>query len=310
MPMARFFFRRALHAILVIAGVACLTFFVLRLVPGDPARMILPPGTAEESVQLVRKQLGTDQPLPAQFERFIGDLARGDLGISFRYRQPVLAIVLRAYPATLALAAAMLTALVVSIPLGILAALRRGGLLDRMVLVLSVAGQSLPNFWVGVMLVLLFAVDRPWFPAIGMDGWRSFMLPTVTLALVLIAVLIRTLRQSMIEALGEDYVRTARAKGLASWRVVLVHAFKNALLPFVTVAGLQVGFILGGAFVVELIFNWPGVGRLALEAIQARDFPLVQGVVILVAAAFILANLLVDLIYAGLNPRVRLGSEP
>jgi peptide/nickel transport system permease protein len=223
----------------------------------------------------------------------------------------VLVIVLRAYPATLALAAAaMLTALVVSIPLGILAALRRGGLLDRMVLVLSVAGQSLPNFWVGVMLVLLFAVDRPWFPAIGMDGWRSFVLPTATLALVLVAVLIRTLRQSMIEALGEDYVRTARAKGLASWRIVLVHAFKNALLPFVTVAGLQVGFILGGAFVVELIFNWPGVGRLALEAIQARDFPLVQGVVILVAAAFILANLLVDLIYAGLNPRVRLGSEP
>lgn len=309
--MARFLLRRALHAILVIAGVTCLTFFVLRLVPGDPARVILPPGTAEESVQLVRQQLGTDQPLPVQFERFIGDLARGDLGISFRYRQPVLAIVLRAYPATLALAAAaMLTALVVSIPLGILAALRRGGLLDRMVLILSVAGQSLPNFWVGVMLVLLFAVDRPWFPAIGMDGWRSFVLPTVTLALVLVAVLIRTLRQSMIEALGGDYVRTARAKGLASWRIVLVHAFKNALLPFVTVAGLQVGLILGGAFVVELIFNWPGVGRLALEAIQARDFPLVQGVVILVAAAFILVNLLVDLIYAGLNPRVRLGSEP
>jgi ABC-type dipeptide/oligopeptide/nickel transport system permease component len=308
--MARFLLRRALHAILVIAGVACLTFFVLRLVPGDPARMILPPGTAEESVQLVRTQLGTDQPLPVQFERFIEDLARGDLGFSFRYRQPVLAIVLRAYPATLALAAAaMLTALVVSIPLGILAALRRGGLLDRMVLVLSVGGQSLPNFWVGVMLVLLFAVDRPWFPAIGMDGWRSFVLPTATLALVLVAVLIRTLRQSMIEALGEDYVRTARAKGLASWRVVFVHAFKNALPPFVTVAGLQVGFILGGAFVVELIFNWPGVGRLALEAIQARDFPLVQGVVILVAAAFILANLLVDLIYAGLNPRVRLGWE-
>jgi peptide/nickel transport system permease protein len=308
--MARFLLRRVLQAILVIGGVTCLTFFVLRLVPGDPARMILPPGTAEESVQLVREQLGTDQPLHVQFRRFVANLLRGDLGVSFRHRQPVLAIVLEAYPATLALAAAaMSTAILISIPLGIFAALRRGGLVDRTVLLISVAGQSLPNFWVGVMLVLLFAVDRPWFPAIGMDGWRSFVLPTATLAFVLIAVLIRTLRQSMIEALNEDYVRTARAKGLASWRIVLVHAFKNASLPFVTVAGLQVGSLLAGAFVVELIFNWPGVGRLALEAIQARDFPLLQGVVILVAAAFILANLFVDLIYAALNPRVRFGDE-
>jgi peptide/nickel transport system permease protein len=305
-----FVLQRLLQALLVVFGVACVTFLVLRLVPGDPARLMLPPGTGEDVVAGLREQLGTDQPLPVQFVRFLGGLLHGDLGDSFRQGRPVLDLVVEAFPATLALAATtMLLAVGVAVPLGILAAARSGRLLDRLVLALSLGGQSLPSFWIGVMLVLLFSVQRQWFPAIGNTGPASYVLPTITLAAVLIAQLVRTVRQGMLEALQEDYVRTARAKGVPAHRILLLHAFKNAAIPLVTVLGLQVGFVLGGAFVVELIFNWPGVGLLALEAIKTRDFPVVQGVVIVVATVFVCVNLLVDVAYAFLNPRVRLGAE-
>jgi peptide/nickel transport system permease protein len=299
-----------LQSAFVIFGVACVTFLVLRLVPGDPARLMVPPGTSEKVVDSLRKELGTDQPLIVQFGRFLGGLLQGDLGESFRQGRPVLELVLDALPATLALASTtMLTAVLVAVPLGIAAAYRSGGILDRVILIFSLAGQSVPNFWLGVMLVLVFAIRLQWFPAIGMGGPRSIVLPTLTLALILIAILVRTVRQSMLEALNEDYVRTARAKGMPETKVVLVHALKNAAIPLVTILGLQVGFVLGGAFVVELIFDWPGVGLLALEAIRTRDFPVVQGVVILVAAVFTFANLAVDIAYAYLNPRVRMGGE-
>jgi len=299
-----------LQSAFVIFGVACVTFLVLRLVPGDPARLMVPPGTSEKVVDSLRKELGTDQPLIVQFGRFLGGLLQGDLGQSFRQGRPVLELVLDALPATLALASTtMLTAVLVAVPLGIAAAYRSGGILDRVILIFSLAGQSVPNFWLGVMLVLVFAIRLQWFPAIGMGGPRSIVLPTLTLALILIAILVRTVRQSMLEALNEDYVRTARAKGMPETKVVLVHALKNAAIPLVTILGLQVGFVLGGAFVVELIFDWPGVGLLALEAIRTRDFPVVQGVVILVAAVFTFANLAVDIAYAYLNPRVRMGGE-
>jgi peptide/nickel transport system permease protein len=308
--MVAYILRRLLQSAFVIFGVACVTFLVLRLVPGDPARLMVPPGTSEKVVDSLRKELGTDQPLIVQFGRFLGGLLQGDLGQSFRQGRPVLELVLDALPATLALASTtMLTAVLVAVPLGIAAAYRSGGILDRVILIFSLAGQSVPNFWLGVMLVLVFAIRLQWFPAIGMGGPRSIVLPTLTLALILIAILVRTVRQSMLEALNEDYVRTARAKGMPETKVVLVHALKNAAIPLVTILGLQVGFVLGGAFVVELIFDWPGVGLLALEAIRTRDFPVVQGVVILVAAVFTFANLAVDIAYAYLNPRVRMGGE-
>jgi peptide/nickel transport system permease protein len=308
--MVAYILRRLLQSAFVIFGVACVTFLVLRLVPGDPARLMVPPGTSEKVVDSLRKELGTDQPLIVQFGRFLGGLLQGDLGESFRQGRPVLELVLDALPATLALASTtMLTAVLVAVPLGIAAAYRSGGILDRVILIFSLAGQSVPNFWLGVMLVLVFAIRLQWFPAIGMGGPRSIVLPTLTLALILIAILVRTVRQSMLEALNEDYVRTARAKGMPETKVVLVHALKNAAIPLVTIIGLQVGFVLGGAFVVELIFDWPGVGLLALEAIRTRDFPVVQGVVILVAAVFTFANLAVDIAYAYLNPRVRMGGE-
>jgi peptide/nickel transport system permease protein len=308
--MVAYILRRLLQSAFVIFGVACVTFLVLRLVPGDPARLMVPPGTSEKVVDSLRRELGTDQPLIVQFGRFLGGLLRGDLGESFRQGRPVLELVLEALPATLALATTtMLTAVLMAVPLGIVAAYRSGGILDRAILIFSLAGQSVPNFWLGVMLVLVFAIRLQWFPAIGMAGPGSIVLPTLTLALILVAILVRTVRQSMLEALNEDYVRTARAKGMPETKVVLVHALKNAAIPLVTILGLQVGFVLGGAFVVELIFDWPGVGLLALEAIDTRDFPVVQGVVILVAAVFTFANLGVDIAYAYLNPRVRLGGE-
>jgi peptide/nickel transport system permease protein len=308
--MVAYILRRLLQSAFVIFGVACVTFLVLRLVPGDPARLMVPPGTSQKVVDSLRQELGTDQPHIVQFGRFLGGLLQGDLGESFRQGRPVLELVLDALPATLALASTtMLTAVLVAVPLGIAAAYRSGGILDRVILIFSLAGQSVPNFWLGVMLVLVFAIRLQWFPAIGMAGPGSIVLPTLTLALILVAILVRTVRQSMLEALNEDYVRTARAKGMPETKVVLVHALKNAAIPLVTILGLQVGFVLGGAFVVELIFDWPGVGLLALEAIRTRDFPVVQGVVILVAAVFTFANLAVDIAYAYLNPRVRLGGE-
>ena len=308
--MIAYILRRLLQSAFVIFGVACVVFFVLRIVPGDPARLMVPPGSSEEVVADIRQQLGTDQPIITQFGKFLGGLLQGDLGESFRRGRPVLELVLDRLPATLALTATtMTTAVLVAVPLGIIAAYRSGGILDRAILAVSLAGQSIPNFWLAVMLVLFFAVQLGWFPAIGMQGPASLVLPTVSLALILVAILVRTVRQNMLEVLSEDYIRTARAKGMPETKVVLVHALKNAAIPLVTILGIQVGFVLGGAFVVELIFNWPGVGLLALEAMRTRDFPVVQGVVILVATVFTLSNLAVDIAYAYLNPRVRIGGE-
>lgn len=307
---ARFLLRRLAQALFVIFGVACVTFFVLRLVPGDPARLMVPPGSSEEVVEAIRVKLGTNLPLFEQFWVYLTGLVQGDLGTSFRYERPVLNLVLSVFPATLALGGvSILFSVLVALPLGIAAAANPGRLVDRLVLVLAMAGQSLPNFWIGVMLVLFFSIQLHWLPAVGNESAAAYILPVMTLSAVLIATLVRTVRQAMLEALAEDYVRTARAKGVPWSRILFVHALKNAAIPLVTVLGLQTGFVLGGAFVVELIFNWPGVGLLALQAISTRDFPVVQGVVMLVAVVFVITNLLVDVAYAYLNPRVRLGAE-
>lgn len=304
----RFLLRRLAQAVFVIFGVACVTFLVLRLVPGDPARLMVPPGSSEEVVQQIRVRLGTDRPLLEQFVIYLSGLLHGDLGQSFRYERPVLGLVLSVFPATLALGGlSILFSSLVAVPLGIAAAANPGRLVDRLVLLLAMAGQSLPNFWIGVMLVLVFAIQLPWLPAVGNETPASYILPVLTLSAVLIATQLRTVRQSMLEALSEDYIRTARAKGVPRRRILFIHALKNAALPLVTVIGLQIGFALGGAFVVELIFNWPGAGLLALQAISTRDFPVVQGVVVLVSIVFVVTNLLVDVAYAYLNPRVRLG---
>lgn len=300
--------KRVLQAVVVILGVVVLTFIVLRVVPGDPARLMVPPGTAEEVVQQVREDLGTDRPLMIQLGEYGAQLLSGDLGDSFRYREPVRELVVERFGATLALGLlSMLLALAISLPLGMAAAYRRDTLLDRAVLVVVMVAQSMPNFWVAVLLVYLLAIQVDLFPAVGMMGAASYVLPTVTLALTLVPVLLRTVRQNTVEVLETLYVRTARAKGLTTPRIMLRHVLPNAAIPLVTVVGLQLGLVLGGTFVVEVVFNWPGVGALAFQAMQTRDFPVVQGVVIWVAGVFVVVNLLVDIAYALINPRVRLG---
>lgn len=308
--MTAFITRRVIQAVFVVFGVTCVVFFLIRLVPGDPAALMVPPGTSEAQIEQVRKELGTDRPLLLQFTQFLSGVLQGDFGESFRQDRPVLSLVLEALPATLALSAtAMLLAILVAVPLGIAAAVYNGSLLDRGILVLSLAAQSAPNFWLGVLLVFIFAIKLGWFPATGAGGLTSVLLPSVALAVALIAILIRTMRQSMMEVLSTEYIRAARAKGLPGHKVILLHAFKNAAIPLITIIGLQIGYILGGAAAIELVFDWPGVGLLALEAMNTRDFPVVQGVVIIVAIAFTATNLAVDVVYAYLNPRVRLGGD-
>lgn len=294
----------------VVWGAATLTFFVLRLAAGDPARLVNPPGTPEEIVTRVREQLGTDDPLLAQYKNFLVDLVHGDLGQSFHGEQPVRDAVFAALPNTLQLAGVtMLIASLLGLALGIVAALYANRLVDRLVLVYVAVAQSTPNFWLAVVLVLVFAIQRPWLPAIDKTGPESFVLPVTTLVVMLTPVLIRTVRQSFLETLGEDHVRAARARGLPERRVLLVHGLKAAALPLVTLIGLQAGFVLAGSYVVEFIFNWPGIGKLTLDAVNSRNFPMIQGGVLVAAIGFVLVNFVVDVTYSVMDPRIRRGAR-
>ena len=298
--------RRAAQMLFVVFGVVTVTFFAVRLVPGDPARIMNRPGTPESVLKLTREQLGTDKPIPEQYVVFLGNLVRGDLGESFRGGRPVLSAVLDALPNTVSLGivSILITTLLAGL-LGIVAALRPNSLFDRLTLLFVAVAQATPSFWLGVMLVLVFAIELRWFPAIDLTGPRSFVLPAVTLSLALMPLLVRAVRQGFLETLGEGYVRAARARGVPEHRLLLVHVMKVAAIPLITLVGLQAGYVLGGAIVIESIFNWPGIGNLALQAIQQRDFPMVQGTVLVIAIVFTVVNFLVDLTYAALDPRVK-----
>jgi peptide/nickel transport system permease protein len=298
--------RRTAQMLVVVLGAATLTFFVLRLAAGDPARLVNPPGTPEDIVTQVRQRLGTDKPLLVQYKDYLVNLVQGDLGVSFHGEQPVRDAVLSAVPNTLALAAVTIViASIVGLGLGILAALYANRFGDRVILVYVALAQSTPNFWLAVVLVLVFSIQLQWLPAIDLTGPESFVLPVTTLVVMLTPVLIRTVRQSFLETLGEDHVRAARARGLPERRVLLVHGLKVTALPLVTLIGLQAGFVLAGAYVVEFIFNWPGIGKLTLDAINSRDFPMIQGGVLTAAVGFVLVNFLVDVVYSALDPRIR-----
>jgi peptide/nickel transport system permease protein len=302
--------RRAAQMLFVVWGTATLTFFVLRLAAGDPARLVNPPGTPEEIVTQVRKRLGTDEPLLVQYKDFLVNLLHGDLGQSFHGEQSVRDAVFAALPNTLELAGiTMVVASILSLGLGILAALYADRLVDRAILVYVALAQSTPNFWLAVVLVLVFAIQHPWLPAIDKTGPESFVLPVTTLVVMLTPVLIRTVRLSFLETLGEDHVRAARARGLPERRVLLVHGLKVASLPLVTLIGLQAGFVLAGSYVVEFVFNWPGIGKLTLDAVNSRNFPMIQGGVLIAAIGFVLANFVVDVVYSVLDPRVRRGAR-
>jgi peptide/nickel transport system permease protein/oligopeptide transport system permease protein len=299
--------RRALVAIPTLFGVATVVFSLLRLLPGDPASVIAGPTATPESVANIRRQLGLDMPLWQQYLGFLGRLLRGDLGISTRTGQPVVQEILTRAPYTAELAVASLAlAIGVGVAAGVLAATRRNTGADLTISSAAVFGVSMPVYWLGLMLIIVFAVRLRVLPAAGNDeGLLSLILPTVTLALFSMGLVARQTRSAMLEVLGQDFVRTARAKGAGRRSVLVRHALRNALLPIVTTIGLQFGILLGGAVITESVFAWPGMGRLLLDSISARDYPVVQGVVLLLSVAFITINLLTDLVYAYVDPRIR-----
>jgi peptide/nickel transport system permease protein len=304
--MTGYLLRRAAHMVIVVLGVVTIAFFMLRFASGDPARLMERPGTPEEVIQLIRQRLGTDLPILVQYQHFLANLVQGDLGLSFRGQHPVLPIVLDALPNTLLLGAlSMLIASGLGFGLGVVAALRPNSTLDRVVLAYVAVAQSTPTFWLGVVLVLFLSIQLRLLPAIDMRGPESFILPVTTLVVTLTPLLIRAVRQAFLETLGEDFVRAARARGLGERRVLFLHVLKVAAIPLITLIGLQAGFVLSGAYVVESIFNWPGVGKLTLDAIASRDFPMIQGAVLVVAIVFVAVNFVVDLVYAALDPRIR-----
>jgi ABC-type dipeptide/oligopeptide/nickel transport system permease component len=313
--LTQYILRRLLLLPVILIGVSVLVFLVLHLVPGNPAQVIAGPDAPPETVAAIEHELGLDRPLPEQYALYVGRVLQGDLGRSLRSRRPVLSDVMDALPNTLqlALVAAAVTPLL-AIPLGVIAASRRGPAVDTGLMVVSMLGITLPVFALALGFMWIFGYQLRLFPISGYggpiwtaDGLRSVALPALTLAIGAVAQLARLTRSAMLDVLNQDYVRTARAKGLREGVVLLRHGLANAMLPVVTVVGLQMALLLSGAFVTETVFAWPGVGRLAVFAIQARDFPLVQGTVLVIAVMFVLVNLVVDVLYAYVDPRIHYG---
>lgn len=312
--MTAYIIRRVLLMIPVSLLVSVIIFTLLRLTPGDPVATMLGEERDPQVIAAVRHEYGLDQPLPVQYFAWLGHIVRGDMGRSLRTRQPVREAILERLPATFELGvAALCLSLLIAIPVGILAAVKRNSGWDLFATGFTLLGVSLPNFFLGIILILLFALVFRIFPPGGYsppdkglgDNLRRLVLPAITLATASLAVNLRLMRSSLIDTLSQDYIRTARAKGLNERRVIVRHALKNAFIPVLTVIGIQVGAILEGAFITETLFIWPGVGRLAVDGIAARDYPLVQGIVLLSALSFMIANLLVDLLYAYLDPRIK-----
>ncbi|MFS8627862.1 MAG: ABC transporter permease [Limnochordales bacterium] len=304
--MTRYIVRRLLLAIPVLVGVSIVVFWMIRAIPGDPARVLAGEGAPLEVVERIREQYGLNEPPHVQYMVFLKHLLQGDLGRSIRSRRPVTEEVAARLGPTLELAAgSMVVAIVIGVSTGILSAVRPNSWIDAVSTFIALVGISMPVFWLGLMLMYFFSYELGWFPTAGRGTWRHLVLPSLTLGLSTAAIIARMTRSSMLEVLRQDYVRTARAKGLHEWAVVLKHAFRNALIPIVTVTGLQMGSLLGGAVMTESVFAWPGIGRLMVDSIIARDYPVVQGAVLVVAVGFILINLLVDVLYAYINPTIR-----
>jgi ABC-type dipeptide/oligopeptide/nickel transport system permease component len=306
--MLRYLASRFAQSAIVLLGTSLLVFVLLRIVPSDPVDLLTRPGTPEYLKEEQRHALGLDQPLYVQYGMFLRNALSGDFGTSFRFNQPATLLVVRAFPATLALTLLALgLAIVIGGPLGVLAATRPGSLADRLSMVTAVVGQSIPNFWLGIVLIIVFAVRLHWLPTSGSGSLQQAILPTVTLASYNIALIARLTRSGVRDALRQEYIQTARAKGLAESAVLTRHALRNALIPIVTVIGLQFGTLLGGAVIVETVFAWPGIGSLVINAIGWRDYPIVQAVVLLSALIFVVINLVLDAVYSWLDPRIRHG---
>jgi ABC-type dipeptide/oligopeptide/nickel transport system permease component len=304
--MKAYLLRRGWQSLLVLFGVSVVVFLILHLT-GDPAALLLPPDATAEDLAKFRTAMGFDDPVAVQYLRFLRGAVRGDFGQSLRHGEPAMELVLERLPATFQLAGAgLLIALCLAIPAGIISAVRRNTFIDYVSTVLALLGQAMPTFWLGIMLILVFSVRLNWLPSSGRGSFDHLVLPAITLGLFTTARITRLTRSGMLEVLGQDYIRTARAKGVSEPPVVWKHALKNASIPIVTIVGIELGTLLGGSVITETIFAWPGVGRLSVQAIFNRDYPVVQAAVFLLATTFVMLNFLVDLVYTYLDPRIRL----
>ena len=304
--MLQYVLKRLLGLLPTLAIVAVLVFFFVHLLPGDPARLAAGAEADAETVELVRRDLGLDRPLPEQFWRFVTGAVRGDFGHSMRSKRPVMDEIAERFPYTLKLTlAAMAWSVTIGLVIGVIAAVKRNRWQDRVGMTLAVSGISFPSFALGLLLIMVFAVELGWLPTVGADSWRHYVLPSLTLGAGVAAVMARFTRSSFVDVLHEDYIRTARAKGVSEAGVVLKHGLRNALIPVVTMMGLQFGFLLGGSIVVEKVFNWPGMGRLLVDAVEMRDYPIIQAEVLLFSLQFLLINLIVDVLYGVINPTIR-----
>ncbi len=304
--MRRYIVRRIALLVPVVIGVVTVVFLIVHFIPGDPVEIMLGEQALAVDKETLRRQMGLDKPLHVQYVDFLARLARGDLGRSLHTKRPVLESIVRRLPATLELAlAAMVVALVLAIPLGLLSAYKKDTVVDQGSMLFALLGISMPNFWLGPLLIIVCSLKLGWLPVSGRGSLAHVVLPAITLGTAMAAILTRMTRASMLDVIQSDYITTARAKGVRESRVVLKHAFRNALIPVVTIVGLQIGGLLAGSIITETIFAWPGIGRLAIQAINARDYPLVQGCVLVIALGYVLVNFLTDLLYGLIDPRIR-----
>lgn len=304
--MYKFILRRLIMLIPVLLGVSLIVFSILSLTPGDPVEMRLGDNYTQESYEAMTKELGLDQPFPVRYVKYAGGVLRGDFGLSYTTGRPVFDEIQARLPNTVILAAfSMFFAILIGIPLGVISATRQYSFLDTSSMFFALIGVSMPNFWLGLMLILIFAAKLGWFPSANFNGMRSLVLPAVTLGANSLAIITRMTRSSMMETIRQDYIRTARAKGAKESAVIIKHALRNAMIPVVTTIGLQFGFSIGGAVLVETVFSWPGIGRLLVESIKFKDLPIVMAIVLVMATLFTLINLCIDILYAFLDPRIR-----
>jgi glutathione transport system permease protein len=305
--MKAYITKKLLSLPLILIGVSLLVFVAIRALPGDPARLMAGPEATQEAVDNMTTRLGLDRSLPAQYASFAYGAMRGDLGMSIKSKLPVVAEISERLPFTIGLAiTAYLLAIGIGVPAGMIAAIYRHGWPDQAVMVLAIAGASIANFWLALMAMNTFSVQLGWLPLLGAASWKSFILPSVTLAVLPTAVIARMTRSSMIEVMSQDYIRTAYAKGVAPARIYWHHALRNALLPIITIVGLNFGSLIGGAVVTESVFNWPGIGRFLVDAVRYRDYPVIQGVTLVAVTGVVLMNFLAELLIAVLNPKIRL----
>ncbi|UYU33734.1 ABC transporter permease [Siccibacter colletis] len=304
--MARYLLSRLGQSVLVLFGVSLLIFFSLHLT-GDPAAIMMPPGASQQEIDQFRHSMGFDQPLLWQYGQYLGNLLQGDMGQSLRYDQPVTTLIGERVPATVLLAVTALGwSTAAGLLLGLVSAVWRNSVWDLIARLLAFSGQAIPVFWLGLLMILFFSLQLRLLPSSGYGDLTHLIMPAVSLGAYYMSAIARLVRASLIDVLHQDYIRTAQAKGLSAWRILIRHGLRNALIPVVTVQGMYFASLLGGALVTEIIFAWPGIGRLAVQAIQNRDFPLVQAIVLLAAVVFVVVNLVIDLLYVVLNPRIRL----